>query len=250
MSSRERRRRGSVRSRRTPTKPTGLGSRSIPTVPIVIVVGVAAIAGLIAYLFWQQGKPAGTSFASAAEVEKDPGPDLPGEYVDLPEIYQDERGLASYGSDGSVPNTADHVTRDVDYEADGNTDPPAGGPHWGSGGCPDNPADAPRFCGPAPWGVYREPWPTETLVHNMEHGGMVVWYNTTDQDVIDDIESFARDLFPVVVAPYPDMEEETIALTVWTRIDKFPVSEYSRDRLETFEDELNCRFNPEDLPDC
>ena len=59
-----------------------------------------------------------------------------------------------------------------------------------------------------------------------------------------------QDLFPVLMMPYPDMEDETIALTTWTRIDKFPVSEYSRDRLEEFEDELNCRFNPEDLPDC
>jgi len=46
------------------------------------------------------------------------------------------------------------------------------------------------------------------------------------------------------------MEEDTIALTAWTRLDKFPVSEYTRERIETFEEELNCRFNPEDLPDC
>ena len=25
-------------------------------------------------------------------------------------------------------------------------------------------------------------------MHNMEHGGMVVWYNTTDQSIIDDME--------------------------------------------------------------
>ncbi len=79
---------------------------------------------------------------------------------------------------------------------------------------------------------------------------MVVWYNTTDQAIIDDMEDFVEDLFPVVLAPYFDMEEETIALTTWGRIDKFPVSEYTRERLEDFEKAHNCRFNPEDLPDC
>jgi hypothetical protein len=219
-------------------------------VPIVVAVGVIAVVALIAFLIWQSGKEQSARFAAAAEVEKDQALDLPGEYVNLPEIYQDERGLATYGSDGDVPNTADHVTGDVDYVGDGNTNPPAGGPHWGSGGCPRDPEDAPPFCGPAPWGIYRKPWPPETLVHNLEHGGMVIWYNTTDQEVIDDMEGFVEDLFPVVLAPYPDMEDETIALTTWGRIDKFPVSEYTRDRLREFEDAHNCRFNPEDLPDC
>jgi hypothetical protein len=247
---RERRRRDSTaRSRRTPTGAPGASTRELPVVPIVVVVGVVAVIGLLAYLIWQQGKDSGGRFASAAEVEKDPAPDLPGEYVNLPEIYADERGNASYGSDGTVPNTAPHVTGPIDYEAAGNTNPPAGGPHW-IGGCTDDPETSPTGCGPAPWGIFRAPWPAATLVHNMEHGGMVVWYNTTDQAVIDDIESFARDLFPVVVNPYPDMEAETIALTTWGRIDKFPVSEYSRERIETFEEVHKCRFNPEDLPDC
>ncbi len=188
-------------------------------------------------------------FGAAAAIELDPAPDLPGEYVNLPEIYQDERGLASYGSDGSVPNTAPHVTVDVDYAGVGNSNPPAGGPHW-AGACPRDPLEAPPFCGPAPWGIYRDPWPAETVVHNMEHGGMVVWYNTTDQDIIDEMEGFAQDLFPIVLMPYPDMEDEHIAVTTWGRIDKFPVSEYSRERIEEFEEVHNCRFNPESLPDC
>ena len=193
--------------------------------------------------------PSPTSrFNSAAAVELSEDPELPGEHVALPEIYQDERGLASYGSDGSVPNTAPHVTDDIDYAAVGNSNPPAGGPHW-AGACPSDPLEANR-CGPAPWGIYRDPWPPQTLVHNMEHGGMVIWYNTTDQTVIDDMESFVQDLFPVVLTPYPDMEDETIAMTTWGRILKFPVSEYTRERLEEFEDVHNCRFNPESLPDC
>ena len=154
-SSRESRRRGSTKSKRTPAPSSGGSGRSIPMIPIVIVVGVAAVVGLIAFLIWQTGKEEGTRFAAAAEVESDPAPDLPGEHVNLPEIYEDERGLATYGSDGSVPNTAPHVTGDVDYEGVGNSNPPAGGPHW-AGGCGPDPEEAGQ-CGPAPWGAYRLP---------------------------------------------------------------------------------------------
>ena len=40
-----------------------------------------------------------TLSTSPAAIELDPAPGLPGEYVALPEIYQDERGLATYDSD-------------------------------------------------------------------------------------------------------------------------------------------------------
>jgi len=54
----------------------------------------------------------------------------------------------------------------------------------------------------------------------------------------------------LAMAPYPDMEQDTIALTGWGRIDKFPVSEYTKDRVEDFIDAHLCRFNPESLPGC
>jgi hypothetical protein len=41
------------------------------------------------------------------------------------------------------------------------------------------------------------------------------------------------------------MEPETIAITSWTRLDKFPVSELTKERLQTFIDANHKRFNPE-----
>ena len=81
----------------------------------------------------------------------------------------------------------------------------------------------------------------------MEHGGTIVWYNTTDQATIDDLEDFVEDNRDklLVLTPYPDMEDEYVAITVWARRDKFPVSEYSRDRLEDFMDDFYCKFDPE-----
>ena len=177
--------------------------------------------------------------AIAAEADADPA--LPGEYVDLAAIYGGQ-----YGNDG--PSTAPHVTREVDYAGDGNSNPPAGGPHW-SGACTDDPSTSPPFCGPAPWGIYRDPWEAETLVHNMEHGGVVVWYNTTNEGVIGEIEALVANRLPLVdllvMAPYPEMEDETIALTAWSRIDKFPVSDYTPERVQTFIETHVRRFNPE-----
>jgi hypothetical protein len=179
-------------------------------------------------------------YAAAQTVEADSDPSLPGEYVDLPAIYG-----GAYGE--SAGDTADHVREDVDYSAQGL--PPAGGPHWGTGACTDDPATSPQFCGPAPWGIFRDPWEPETVVHNMEHAGAIIWYNTADQAVIDDLEAYATDLLRsdmrIILTPYPEMEPESVAITVWSRRDIMPASEYSRERLQTFLDALYCRFDPE-----
>ena len=243
--SREKRRQGSVRSRRTPAASADASGPSIPTIPIVIFVGILAVVGLIAFLIWQSGKEAGPANAAAADHERDPAPDKAGEYVNLPEIYQDERGPASY-SGGAVGNTAPHVSAEVDYEADGNSNPPAGGPH-NAGVCGNDPEEAPRVCGPVPFGFYRAPWPAGALIHTMEHGGTIIWYNTTDQEVIDDLEDFVGDNRDknLVLAPYPDMAEEHVAITIWARIDLIPVGEYSRDRIDDFMDDWYCEFDPE-----
>ena len=220
------------------------GRSSIPVLPLAVVAGAALLAGLIGYLIWQNSQPAGSRLGDDQRVEENDDPALPGVWVNLPEIYGDENGLAHYGES---PGTAPHVSRDVDYSEQGL--PPVGGPHWGSGACPSDPDDARPFCGPVLPGIYRLPWPAESLVHTMEHAGVVIWYNTTDQTVIDKLEDFARDNDDrnLVLTPYPEMEEERVAITVWARRDKFPVSEYDRDRLDDFLDEFYCKFDPEDF---
>lgn len=246
MTSRAKRRESqpSARNRRTPMRPTSSGF-SIPWIPIAVIVGAAVIGGLMIYLVWQSNRGSSSNGnAAEAAYEADPNADLPGEYVNLPQIYE-----GSYGnSDG--PNTAEHVNEAVDYTEQGQ--PPTGGPHWGSSACPENPADAPPFCGPVGWGVYRDEWPAESLVHSMEHGGLAIWYNTTDQAVIDDLEDLALDKLRgdvlLVMAPYSKMDPETVAVTAWARRLIQPAGEYSRDDFSEFIDVMRCRFNPEDFP--
>jgi Protein of unknown function (DUF3105) len=192
-------------------------------------------------------------YAEAAAAESDANPDLPGEIIDLQRIYGGVYGAPS------GPTTAPHVQEDMDYEAHCssgeptvcNTNPPAGGPHWNGACGTDDPTEAPSFCGPAPWGIYRDPWEAETLVHNMEHSGVIIWYDVADPELIAELESFVNERITedsrLILAPYPDMEDETIAITSWSRIDKFPVSGYSEERIDRFIDAHLCRFDPEDL---
>lgn len=69
----------------------------------------------------------------------------------------------------------------------------------------------------AEWGSYDEPLPDEQLVHNLEHGGVNIFYKpgAVDQAVIDQLKEIQRD-FPnkTVVAPRPD-NPTPIALASW-----------------------------------
>lgn len=226
------------RSRRTPQRAGRGGGSRLPLVPIAAVVGALVVIGAIVFVIMQAGGSSGDKKAAIA-AEADSRATLPGQYVDLPAIYG-----------GPYSATAGHVQRQVDYEADQGVNPPVGGPHWSGGGCED-PASAAAFCGPAPWGIFRDPYEPETLVHNMEHAGVVVWYNTADTALRDELEAIVEPLVKdhklVVMAPYPNMEPDTIALTSWTRIDKFPVSEFTAERVTTFIDAHERRFNPEGI---
>ena len=115
-----------------------------------------------------------------------------------------------------------------------NSNPPTSGPH------------AATWVEP---GVYTEAVAKERLVHSMEHADVVIWYNTTDPKVIQTLAQLtngannARKL--VVMSPYSGMEANTIALTAWTRLDKFPVSQMQEKRVLDFINAHSKRFNPE-----
>jgi hypothetical protein len=208
-------------------------------VPLASALILSAVAAITLVLVDGE-EEAETNYGGAHTVEGDSDPDLPGEWVDLAAIYG-----GPYGAERPSDNF--HVQSDVDYSEQGL--PPVGGPHWGAAGCGTDPSEAPDFCGPPPWGIYREPWRAESLVHAMEHGGVVVWYKTADQPVIDVLEAWAKANANhyLIVSPYPDMPAETIAITSWSRRDVFAAVPFGRARLQTFLDAHECRFDPEDI---
>lgn len=85
-----------------------------------------------------------------------------------------------------------------------NSTPPTSGPHWSI---------------PADPGFYDEELPPEQLVHNLEHGQIVVYYRP---DLPDDALAAIEDLVaeePVALlaVPYEDIEDSnTLVLTAWT----------------------------------
>lgn len=90
--------------------------------------------------------------------------------------------------------SVDHTDDEVDYPQS----PPVGGPH----------AEAWLECG-----VYDEPVREENLVHDLEHGTVVISYRPGTGE--DDIELLA-DKLPQngILAPYPGLPAEVV-VTVW-----------------------------------
>ncbi len=104
-----------------------------------------------------------------------------------------------------------------------NSNPPTSGPHL------------PYI---APWGISETSIPKELQVHNLEDGGVVVQYNCpqTSQEcktLIEKLAQIVRRYDHIVLAPYPGMSHK-IALTAWSRIDKF--NEFNEARIVKFID--------------
>jgi hypothetical protein len=105
---------------------------------------------------------------------------------------------------------------------DYNSDPPTSGWHVG------------RL---ARWGSYDYVLPDELLIHNLEDGGVILWYphGTQEQnrEHIDRLRQAARGYDRVVIAPRDNLEGE-YALTAWTRLDRFPIDRYDEERVREF----------------
>lgn len=206
---------------------------------LAIIAGGVAIIAILAYAVWQTGQ-SGSGLSASREAELNDDPNLPGLYV-----------APHPGPDG-IPGTSDdrrHVNAGVvipicseeQLEAENFSDPvcyhsnpPTSGPHSTT---------------PQGFTNLEHPAPKENIVHSMEHGGVYIWYNTDDQEVIDRIHRIVdnntdRRRF-VGSTIYEDMEDDYIAVTAWTRLDKFHISELDEDRIQEFINEHHKRFNPE-----
>lgn len=113
-----------------------------------------------------------------------------------------------------------HVNRGVPH-APYNSNPPTSGPHY-----PDW----------ASWGVKDQPQPDEMLVHNLEHGGVVVQYNCADG--CPELAAQLRDVVAgyrskVILAPRPNPEVPCrITLSAWTWLDCF--NDFDAARINAF----------------
>lgn len=128
-----------------------------------------------------------------------------------------------------------HIQNITDAHDPYNSLPPTSGTHVG---------------GKAEWGVSDSPIPDELQLHNLEDGGVVVQYNCTpgkdsqneatpsaqEQDeckkLVENLSNIVKNYSDkVLMAPYPKLDTK-IALTAWTRIDKF--NDFDAKRIEKF----------------
>ena len=89
--------------------------------------------------------------------------------------------------------------------------PATSGPHWSS-------ADS-----PGPWGVYSNAQAQERMLHNLEHGGIVVWYQPARLDTagLAALNAYVRQQittsqFKVILSPWSGADfGHPIAVTAW-----------------------------------
>jgi hypothetical protein len=122
------------------------------------------------------------------------------------------------------PQGREHVQEGTPAPYAWNSDPPTSGWH--------DPAAARP-------GVYLEPLPDTKLVHNLEHGYVIISYHCGDllQGECDELVGKLEDLFAsfagfkLIVVPRPSLTAR-IALTAWGWIDTF--EEYDEQRIAAF----------------
>ncbi len=103
-----------------------------------------------------------------------------------------------------------------------NSDPPTGGWHYAE---------------PANAGFYDQPIADETIVHNLEHGHVVLSYDCSKLTNCDAVKAQLRDLvkryntWKIVAVPRQNVDAP-LALTAWGRIEKLPG--YDQAKIDAF----------------
>ena len=97
------------------------------------------------------------------------------------------------------------------------------------------PTSGNHYPAPAEWGVYQEELPDETLIHNLEHGGIWISYKPgISKDMKEKLESFYQKWGSKVIVTPRAANDTDIALAAWTYLDKFNVTDFSEERVEKF----------------
>lgn len=113
---------------------------------------------------------------------------------------------AAFGSDEFIPavETANHLPAGTKHTY--NSNPPTSGKHWGQA---------------TPWGTYLDaPPPDESLVHNLEHGGVIISFNpelvTADEQIqLEELYAELSAINPRVILTVRSNLDVPLAVTSW-----------------------------------
>jgi hypothetical protein len=126
------------------------------------------------------------------------------------------------GIEDAKPQEAKHIAQGAEHE-DYNTNPPTSGPHYAAPLAPIDP------------GFYSNDIEPEKVVHNLEHGMIVVWYRPdAPQSTIDDVEGLTEQQPAATVAvPWSDIDAPSeIVLTAWGHLQ--PCVQVSQEVVDHF----------------
>ena len=126
-----------------------------------------------------------------------------------------------------------HINNDQTVEY--STSPATSGDHWAT----------PTSCG-----FYEDGLSDERIVHNLEHGNIVVSYNlATDGEVDqlrDALEGIGKNAIWGVTRSYDKIPSGTVALAAWGVL--YTMQEVDEDRIKTFFDTYSGAMGPERIP--
>jgi hypothetical protein len=139
-------------------------------------------------------------------------------------IWKEMQPIPRTGQDVPIQG-ADHIEVGQPHEPY-NSDPPTSGPHYAV---------------PAEAGFYDEAPPDEQLVHDLEHGYVIIWYNCSAlaSNECDHLKSQIENVMQaagtsaitntpkLIAVPRPTMDTQ-LALTSWGRLDKFDAFDHKR----------------------
>jgi hypothetical protein len=146
------------------------------------------------------------------------------------------RSTLPVGAEQVMPTQGNtHINQGSTSPVEYNSTPPTSGPH---------------YPGLAPWAIHQTPIRYEQLIHNMEDGGVVIYYQCADgcPELVDQLSSVVTSYLNagrhVAMVPndptwgaengqpfHKDMGSR-IAVTAWQRIDKF--DEFDAERIRAF----------------
>jgi len=151
-------------------------------------------------------------------------------------VFTNIRSQQPVGTEESLPSLGNiHIDLESRSPITYNSTPPTSGPHYG---------------GLARWAVHKDPLPYEQVLHNLEDGGVAIYYQCEEDcpELVSQLEEvvspFIRADRNVLLVPnvptwslnggapwHKDMESQ-IALTAWQRVDKF--DEFDAERVRSF----------------
>lgn len=104
-----------------------------------------------------------------------------------------------------------------------NSNPPTNGPHWPVGDL-----------APVATGFYDTPQEPEAVIHNLEHGQIVLWFDPeAPQQVKDDLEAIVeKQLATTVATPYDGLEDYNFYMTAWNKLPDDPEESFGTGFLQ------------------